>query len=149
MWETLWTNESPFQKQEMPPQDMRRKKAGKFDLRTHWLTAEEETCTAGQSYLQTRLTEVVGAHAAIHQRTADPLASGHCLDPVLNQWFVDRYRQLAALLPVDYWYAQSSATHRRVSGVLRTPLVTRRCVADAVGSLNDGFSSLLFISPLE
>ncbi|MCD9641765.1 hypothetical protein HAX54_028199 [Datura stramonium] len=38
------------------------------------------------------------------------------------------------LSPVDYWYAQYSSVHQRVSGGSRTPPATRRYVADVVGS---------------
>ncbi|MCD7471935.1 hypothetical protein HAX54_012732, partial [Datura stramonium] len=43
----------------------------------------------------------------------------------------------------------SSASHRRVNNSTWIPPTTCRCFADAAGSLNDGFSSLLLISPLE
>ncbi|MCD7472647.1 hypothetical protein HAX54_013944 [Datura stramonium] len=73
----------------------------------------------------------------------------HCLKPLLHRQFADQYQRFIALSPIDYWYAQTSTALQRVSSSPRTPHATRRCVAGAAGSLNDGFSSLLFISPLE
>ncbi|MCD9640257.1 hypothetical protein HAX54_025458, partial [Datura stramonium] len=105
--------------------------------KTHQQTADAETCTAGILPIQHRSPEALGDQAATHRQTAYPVRKLS----VNSRWSHSELGNISSVKgkATERWI--NSANRRcnigRVNGGSRTPLATRRCFADAAGSLND------------